>query len=152
MAQQRAILPRTPLLILLHVQIVAYTGRWQLYDLGRRKRDNSRSVERRDLLQRENDRCCLRRCDQDPNLRCHLPALPRRTRSGCLISRHLTDIDNDGDPDLFTGGETTAAVWLNDGDGNFAHSSGFNPPPAPPTWQVAQCAAWADVDGNGFVH
>ena len=63
-------------------------------------------------------------------------------------------VDNDGDPDLYLGGEETSAVWVNDGDGNFVLKQEISPP-APPgesaNYQDSLCGAWADMDGDGDI-
>ena len=43
----------------------------------------------------------------------------QRLGKGPTHALFLADLDNDGDPDLFTAGETTGQVWLNDGAGRF---------------------------------
>ena len=63
-------------------------------------------------------------------------------------------VDNDGDPDLYLGGEETSAVWVNDGDGNFVLKQEISPP-APrgesANYQDSLCGAWADMDGDGDI-
>ncbi|MGQ0722497.1 MAG: FG-GAP-like repeat-containing protein [Candidatus Eiseniibacteriota bacterium] len=57
------------------------------------------------------------------------------------------DFDDDGDPDLFVGGEEfprPSILWRNDG-GTFADASGLFAPPLP----VVSGADWGDLDGDG---
>jgi len=64
------------------------------------------------------------------------------------------DVDNDGDLDLFRGGgyiyagavirTLSSSVMRNDGNGSFTWGANLDPS------AFAKCAAWGDLDGNGY--
>ena len=70
-----------------------------------------------------------KKCEQTTGISWTVMDMGRETKEGGHVEAAFSDVDGDGDLDMFAAGKMWHHVWLNDGHGNFHVKPGYRDAP-----------------------